>query len=327
MSSIFVEVGGDGAHARWCCGLTVLERTLREAAKRGVTHAIVPAAPIEMRPDQPLRVEWVAPGAAAPDGVPVVRGDEVAGVPITDAASIREAERALIARLGKSHEGPVDEFFNSIFSRPITRALMQTPIRPNHITLFSWVVGLVGAAFLLGDTWMWVALGGTLLEIQCILDSCDGEIARLKHQGSKLGQWLDTLTDGVLDNAFVACAAIIAGGWWMTIGLALVAARLVVEVYVYVDVYTRTGTPDQSLFRMWYEDEKASADDIYDRTSANSWVRSAGRRDVYVFVYWAFCLAGWAAGVVLYASVMNAVTFLGMCANVVMKRVTRKRRS
>jgi phosphatidylglycerophosphate synthase len=326
-SLVFVDVGTAGAHAQWCGGLTVLERSLREAQRRGATRAIVPAAPIEMRPDLAVAVEWVAPGTPPPDGVPVIRGDLVAGVPVLDRASARAAEDALIAGLGKSHEGPVDQFFNSIFSRPITRALMRTPIRPNHITLIATAIGLIGAAVLLGKTWLAIAIGGTLLEIQCILDSCDGEIARLKHQGSKLGQWLDTLTDGILDNAFVACAAIVAGGIWMPIGLALVGARLFVEVYVYVDVYRRTGTPDQAQFRMWYEDARASADDIYDRSSFNSWFRSAGRRDVYVAAYWLFCLAGLPVGVVVYGSVMNAITFAGVCADMVMKRVVRPQRS
>ncbi len=321
---VFVDVGAGGAHAKWCAGLTVLERSLREAARRGVTRAVVPAEPIPLRRDQPVQLEWVAPGTRPPAGAEVIRADEVAGVPIHDAASIRAGERALIARLGRSHEGPVDQFFNSIFSRPITRALMRTPIRPNHVTIFATLVGLLGAAILLRGTWAAIAVAGVLLQIQCILDCCDGEIARLKHQGTKLGQWLDTLTDGVLDIAFVACAAIVAGGWWMTFGLAFVAARLIVEVYVYVDVYRRTGTPDQSLFRMWYEDERASADDIYDRRSLNSWVRSLGRRDVYVFAYLGSCLAGLPEGVVAYATVMNASTFAGVCADAFMK--TRRRR-
>jgi len=321
--TVFVDIGSSGGHTVWCAGLTVLERSLRDAAKRGATHAIVAADPITMRADLPVAVEWVPVNTAPPPGMTVIRGDQVAGVPIGAPSTVRQAERQLIAGLGKSHEGPVDQFFNSIFSRPITRLLMRTPIRPNHITLFATVVGLVGAAILLGGTWSAFAIAGTLLEIQCILDSCDGEIARLKYQGSKLGQWLDTVTDGIIDNAFVACAAIAAGGLWMTVGLALVGARIWAELYVYVDVYKRTGTPDQTLFRLWYEDEHASADQIYDRRSFNSWFRSLGRRDVFVACYWLFCLGGLPQGVVLYASVMNAVSVLGLCVHVVIKRLAR----
>ena len=323
---MFVDVGAPGAYARSCGGLTVLERVLRVASAAGATRAIVPAAPIELRADLPIAVEWAAPATAAPEGMRVIPGDVVAGVPIRDDASLRAAEHALVAGLGKSYEGPVDRFFNSIFSRPITTALMRTPIRPNHITLVATLIGLAGAAFLLRGTWMAYAIGGTLLEIQCILDSCDGEIARLKYQGSRLGQWLDTITDGILDNAFVACAAIAAGGLWQSVGLALVASRVVVEVYVYVDVYTRTKTPDQTLFRLWYEDERASADEIYDYRSFNSWFRSLGRRDFFVAAYWLCCLANLPEGVVLYASVMNAISVIGICLHVVMKRVRRARR-
>ncbi|HVK86989.1 MAG TPA: CDP-alcohol phosphatidyltransferase family protein [Kofleriaceae bacterium] len=322
---VFVDVGHPGAYAMICGGLSVLERTIRLAGKAGATRAIVPAAPIPLRADLPVAVEWVAEGTAAPEGVQVVRADEVAGVPIRDAASLRKAEKALVAGLGKSHEGPVDQYFNSHFSRPITTALMRTRITPNHITLFATLVGLTGAIWLLGGTWQAFAIGGTLLEIQCILDSCDGEIARLKYQGSKLGQWLDTITDGILDNAFVACISIAVGGIWGTIGLALVIARIYVEIYVYVDVYKRTGTPDQTLFRLWYEDEKATADEIYDRSSFNSHFRSLGRRDVFVAAYWIFCLVNLPEGVILYASVMNGISFVGAAADHLIKTFRRRK--
>jgi phosphatidylglycerophosphate synthase len=325
MSEVFVEVGSTGAHAMTCGGLTVVERAIRDAGKQGATKAIVPAEPVALRPDLAIPVEWVAPGTPAPSGATVVRGDQVAGVPITDKASLRHAEAALIAGLNKSFEGPFDKYFNSHFSRPITRALMPTGIRPNHITLFATLIGLVGAVTLLPGTWAMIALGGTLLEIQCILDSCDGEIARLKYQGSKLGMWLDTVTDGILDNLFVACAAIAAGGTWQTVGLLSVASRIWVELYVYIEVYKRTKTPDQTLFRLWYEDEKASADDIYDYSTFNAWFRSLGRRDVFVAAYWIFCLVNLVEGVVLYAVVMNTIGFLGLLVHIPMKRLKAAR--
>lgn len=325
MSEVFVDVGGRGAHALVCGGLTVLERNLREAAKRGVRRALVPATPIELRADVPVAVEWVAPGAAAPSGVEVIRGDVVAGVTVEGPESLKTAERELIAKLNKSFEGPFDKYFNSHFSRPITRMLMPTGLRPNHITVIATLIGLAGAFTLLPGTWAMIALGGTLLEIQCILDSCDGEIARLKYQGSKLGMWLDTITDGILDNTFVACAAIAAGGTWQTIGLLSVASRIWVELYVYIDVYKRTKTPDQTLFRLWYEDEKASADDIYDYSTFNAWFRSLGRRDVVVAAFWLCCLAGLVEGVVVYAVVLNTISFVGLLVHIPMKRIVRTR--
>ncbi|MDX2087588.1 MAG: CDP-alcohol phosphatidyltransferase family protein [Kofleriaceae bacterium] len=323
--TVFVDVGHPGAYAMICGGLSVLERTIRLAGKAGATKAVVPAPPIPLRQDLAVAVEWVPEGTQAPAGAKVVRADEVAGVPIRDAASLRKAEKALVAGLGKSHEGPVDQYFNSHFSRPITTALMRTNITPNHITLFATLIGLLGAVWLLGGDWRAFAIGGTLLEIQCILDSCDGEIARLKYQGSKLGMWLDTVTDGIIDNAFVACISIAVGGVWGWIGLALVISRIYVELYVYIDVYKRTGTPDQTLFRMWYENEKATADEIYDRASFNSWFRSLGRRDVFVAAYWLFCLFNLPEGVILYASVMNGISFVGIAADHLVKTFRRKK--
>jgi len=39
----------------------------------------------------------------------------------------------------------------------------------------------------------------------------NGELARLRFEGSKVGQWLDNITDDVLDLAFIVCAGVAAG--------------------------------------------------------------------------------------------------------------------
>jgi hypothetical protein len=323
-SVVFVDVGP--SYAMICGGLTVLERSLREAGKRGVTRALVAAPPIMLRPSLRVGVEWLPPGSPPPAGVPVISGREVAGVAVIDATSLAEAERALIAGLGKSHEGPVDQYFNSRFSRPLTRLFMKTSITPNQITTISVIIGVIGALWVLRGDWASLALGGTLLQLQCVLDSCDGEIARLKYLHSKLGMWLDTMTDGIIDNGFVACCAIAAGGWWQTFGLAHVAARLLCEVYVYQDVIRKTGTPDQTRFRMWFEDQTAATETIYDRSTFTAWFRIMGRRDTVILVFWLLSLTGKPQVVVVYAGLLNLISFIGVFVDLTMKLVARTRR-
>ena len=55
-----------------------------------------------------------------------------------------------------------------------------------------------GAASGNGSYIVWglgAVLGSLLVQLQSILDGCDGEIARLKFKSSKVGEWLDNILD------------------------------------------------------------------------------------------------------------------------------------
>ena len=54
---------------------------------------------------------------------------------------------------------------------------------PNHVTIAAILVGLFASLLASrGDVRRRVALAGVLLELNSILDSCDGELARLRYQ-------------------------------------------------------------------------------------------------------------------------------------------------
>jgi phosphatidylglycerophosphate synthase len=93
---------------------------------------------------------------------------------------------------------PTDGLFarmNRRISIPISRQLIRYPITPNMVTLFTLGVSfLAGVYFAMGGYWNTVM--GALLSVGAsILDGCDGEVARLKLQVSKLGCWLETICD------------------------------------------------------------------------------------------------------------------------------------
>jgi len=83
---------------------------------------------------------------------------------------------------------------------------------PNDITALSLIVGLVGAALLAQPTWG-IALGGALaLWVSCILDGCDGEVARIKLLTSASGARFDAAADNIVHLAtFVAVARHVRG--------------------------------------------------------------------------------------------------------------------
>jgi phosphatidylglycerophosphate synthase len=304
----FLETTGD-RHMCVVGGLTALERRIREVAKAGATRVVVAAAPLHIARQLPVSVEYVAPGTPAPPGAARERADVIAGVELVDDAARARAEWTLIRTMNKSFEGPVDALINWRFSMRITRVLARRSLAltPNHVTITAILVGLAAAFCASRGGYAMTALAGLLLELNSILDSCDGELARLRYQYSKLGQWLDNLSDDVVDNLFLVAIGHGLGGAWAWLGLAAGLGRVIVSLVTYLDVFRRTGTGDVFAFRFWFESAKATADDVYDPTSPITWIRSFGRRDTFVFVWMVACLTGFSYWVVVHGLVIAAV--------------------
>jgi phosphatidylglycerophosphate synthase len=308
VDTVFFETTGD-RHAQVIGGLTALERRVREVAKQGATRAVVAAAPVAFPRPLPIPVAFVAVGSPAPDGARRERADVIAGIELGDEAARRRAEWALIRRMNKSFEGPVDALINWRFSMRITRVLARRSlaVTPNHVTIVAILVGLTASLVASRGGYAAFALAGVLLEVNSILDSCDGELARLRYQYSRLGQWLDNLSDDLVDNAFLVAVGVGLGGVWPWLGLAAAGGRILVSLTTYVSVYRRTGTGDIFAFRWWFETGKATAEDVYDPTSPVTWLRSFGRRDTYVFVWMIALVAGFPPWVVCHGVLIAAV--------------------
>jgi len=125
---------------------------------------------------------------------------------VNGAARVRDAERRLLRSLRQPGDGYLAHF-DRVLSVALSRVLIRTRVTPNVITAVSLLIGLGGAA-LLASTTPWAALlGALLLWTSCILDGCDGEVARLKLLTSPFGARFDVATDDVLHLAtFIAIA-------------------------------------------------------------------------------------------------------------------------
>jgi phosphatidylglycerophosphate synthase len=314
--TVFVARGADPTVASLRVGgLGVLERSLLRLSREGVKAVNSPGPPLEQptSPFGPLTITWLPADAAPPEGARVEHADQIAEHTVTDAASAERAEWALILGLSKAHQGPIDALINWRFSMRITRRLCTTAITPNHITFAGILVGLLASATLLGRTWLALAAGGVLLQLHSILDSCDGELARLRYQFSKYGQWFDNLADDFVDNVFIVCAGLAAGGPFAILGALGAGGRLFTNLVAYQDVYRRTGTGDLYAFRLWFERGKQKVTEVYDPKSWFTWVRAVGRRDTYVFGWLLLLLGGLPEGVAVWGAILgtaSAVTIL-----------------
>ncbi|HHF98149.1 MAG TPA: nucleotidyl transferase [Candidatus Aerophobetes bacterium] len=132
-------------------------------------------------------------------------------IDIDTVSSYKAAEKILCKRLLKKTDGPVSRYLNRPLSIRISKILVRFNIKPNLISLISFGISFLAfLLFCLGD-YLYVATGGILSQISSIVDGCDGEVARLKFQGSKYGAWFDAVLDRYAD------ALIILGmvyGWW-----------------------------------------------------------------------------------------------------------------
>ncbi len=115
----------------------------------------------------------------------------------------RGATRMLFQLIHKPQDAALAKIYRAV-ARPLTRALLPTRLTPNAITLIAAVMSLTGCALVARPSYESAVLGALLQHLANYLDCCDGEVARLRHEGSKRGQWFDTLTDEATTVAYTA---------------------------------------------------------------------------------------------------------------------------
>jgi len=139
----------------------------------------------------------------------------------------RTAESLLVRSLRRNTDGIVSRWLNRPVSLFLSRFFFsRLPLTPNHITLLAGAIGWVAIALMFAwPGYTWVVIGALLFHISSILDGCDGEVARLRFQFSRFGEWLDNVLDEINNAAFVAGIGI---GIWSSGGD---------EVYLWATVF------------------------------------------------------------------------------------------
>jgi CDP-L-myo-inositol myo-inositolphosphotransferase len=121
-------------------------------------------------------------------------------IDVDDPAAFSRAENTILADLkDKPNDGPVSRYLNRPVSIRISRRLVDHQITPNQISLFSFLCSVLAAGLFALEGYFALLLGGLMAQFASILDGCDGEVARLKHQSSAYGGWLDAVLDRYAD--------------------------------------------------------------------------------------------------------------------------------
>ena len=131
-------------------------------------------------------------------GAPWTRSDD-----LSERASAESEIAALnIGRLrlrmaNRSNDGFFSVFFLRKFSKLLTWLAVKVHATPNQVTLLSFAIGLYSAYLFSRGTFVTILSGAILLQLSIIVDCVDGELARYTRKFSKLGAWLDAVTDRV----------------------------------------------------------------------------------------------------------------------------------
>jgi len=93
----------------------------------------------------------------------------------------------------------VEEILDLIIYRPISflfvKLIYRTNITPNQISIISMIFGMAVFFLLYPGTYIYIVLGGIAIFTSNVLDCADGQLARLKKNGTKVGRVIDGFID------------------------------------------------------------------------------------------------------------------------------------
>jgi phosphatidylglycerophosphate synthase len=228
---------------------------------------------------------------------------EIDPMVVATSKDIPVAERRLLHGLVKETDGFMARYFDRRISLQISRLLAPSGVTPTQMTMVSMLIGLCGAPFFLSALWPWQTAGALLLLLHSIVDGCDGELARLKFQETRLGGILDFWGDNVVHAVTFACMAVgwaqsSAATWPLLLGAAAIVGTLGSAGLVHVS-QLRHKHGSGPLFT-----SLSAADGPVARI-----LDAASRRD-FLYVVLIFALFGKSSWSLLFASVGAPVVFL-----------------
>ncbi len=225
-------------------------RSVREApVEPERVHRLGSGAIVETRDPAPLaraladasRLSAVlsAWGSALPASATTVAAAAVAPpLEVRTDAELADAEDRLLQGLVKKQDGILTRLISRKISLAATRRLARTRITPNAMTLVCAALGLLGAWSFASPAPARQIAGGVLFLLHSILDGCDGELARLKFQESRLGGvldfWCDNIVHVAVFSAFtIAWMTATGESWPLLLGVLAVSSTILSAGFIY----------------------------------------------------------------------------------------------
>lgn len=122
---------------------------------------------------------------------------------ITDEHAAKTASFRLLERLRWRPGGLVAKYLNRPISIRLSYLLLNTKVTPNQTTIFAFLVGALGIVFVFLGGYQNTIIGTALMQANSVIDGIDGELARIRHQNSEYGAYLDSVCDEILNAALM----------------------------------------------------------------------------------------------------------------------------
>ena len=347
-------VGDPFAHV---AGLSILLRQLLSLQDAGIDEVEVQGvAEFDLPEDPRLSIRVVPAGRGSP-GDPVLRAraglvwhrlvpkrlvqegfrGDIEAAPLeagefvvapADADQRRAAEDLLLASLIKATDGIISRTINRRISLRVTRSLLETSLTPNQMTGVASAFGLAAILVVAWGGAAWFVPGALLLQMQSILDGCDGEISRLKYIRSRIGEWLDQVADDMVNLGFFVATgwALHLAGWGPALTLTAIGTvlHLIYQVALYAALVVSGGGSGSVASIRWRgqkEHGETPYHDYGEPKSALKWVKEtlemAGRRDFFTFLYLPAAVLGvmyvalaWCTGIFVLSGLASGVHWL-----------------
>ncbi len=91
----------------------------------------------------------------------------------------------------------VNRYLNRPLASLLVKAVYNTNITPNQLTVLSFFLGVAGAAFFALGEYQYFVWGAILVQLSSIVDCADGMLARARNACSEFGAYLDIFLDRV----------------------------------------------------------------------------------------------------------------------------------
>ena len=314
---------GDGAQVSpqsRVAGLSLIARQVRLAARQGWRGAVIRVADSDERQQLEAAIAKQPPAAdfeiefTVADAHPQVarsyvhmsacaiyQAEELSGaasagrkpdplMTLSNKDDLRVAEKRLARLIRKDldQDGVVSYFVFRPMSRIMTRALLDSPVSPNHVSILAMLFGIAAGIFaVVAEPWA-LAAAGVCFWLGAVVDHVDGELARLRLQGSKLGEWLDTLADDVSTYGLLAglgVGLLLSGAdpVWAVVGIGGAVVGFLLQAKLYADLHRWGMTIDTAQYPWFFG---APAEGSSQERSVGGWifygVAFLFRRDAFV---------------------------------------------
>tara|TARA_B110000263_G_scaffold243897_1_gene251216 strand:- start:240 stop:1127 length:888 start_codon:yes stop_codon:yes gene_type:complete len=155
-------------------------------------------------------------------------------------------------------------------NRWVVKFLYPLPVTPTHITIISLIAGLVSVRFYMIDTSAGLMWGALFLYLKIFLDNVDGNLARVRGETSRLGRFLDSLTDFMVSFLVYLVLTLRLVDetnnslYWYLGGLAFLSCLMQCSYFVYYLV-KYTAISGTYLYNRVDEDITEEENEAYDR--------------------------------------------------------------